>query len=161
MPRSDRRAFTTREALRGVGDAAPYTRTQRPPCVKGDSPQCGEMSRSDRGARARRAPAKRVGDCDLAHKSTYPAHAPIPPSRLTPCHLPLHKGGFAGRRPRRPVRSYVTAQLQGGVKTPSYKADCTRPTPHPPVGGSSPQGEPIYRRTNLALSFNCLSPHTY
>ena len=24
-----------------------------------------------------------------------PAHAPIPPSRLTPCHLPLHKGGFA------------------------------------------------------------------
>jgi len=34
----------------------PYTATKRPPCVKGDSPQCGEMSRSDRGARARRAP---------------------------------------------------------------------------------------------------------
>ena len=50
---------------------------KRPPCVKG-------------------APAKRVGDCDLVHKSTYPAHASIPPSRLTPCHLPLHKGGLCG-----------------------------------------------------------------
>ena len=40
---------------------------KRPPCVKG-------------------APAKRVGDCDLAYQSTCPAYAPISPSRLPPCH---------------------------------------------------------------------------
>ena len=34
----------------------PLREPKRPPCVKGDSPQCGEMSRSDRRARARRAP---------------------------------------------------------------------------------------------------------
>ena len=45
-----------------AGDAAIHGATppnyggyQRLPCAKGDSPQCGEMSRSDRGARARRA----------------------------------------------------------------------------------------------------------
>ena len=37
------------------------------------------MSRSDRGARARRAPAKRVGDCDLAYTSNYPRKVTIPP----------------------------------------------------------------------------------
>ena len=32
-----------------------------PPCIKGDSPQCGEMSRSDREARARRAVSEADG----------------------------------------------------------------------------------------------------
>ena len=40
-----------RKTARGVDDAAPYGPPQSLPCVKGDSPQCGEMSRSDRGAR--------------------------------------------------------------------------------------------------------------
>ena len=40
------------------------------------------MSRSDRGARARRAPAKRVGDCDIARKSPHLRKTSIPPSRL-------------------------------------------------------------------------------
>ena len=33
--------------------------------------------------------------CDLAHTSTFPRKVTIPPSRLAPCHLPLHKGGFS------------------------------------------------------------------
>ena len=43
---------------RGVG-ANPYANRKRPPCVKGDSPQCGEMSRSDRGVRPRKRSADR------------------------------------------------------------------------------------------------------
>ena len=79
---------------------APLREPKRPPCVKGDSPQCGEMSRSDRGARPReRSADRRWGIVTLPIYRSTLAHAPIPPSRLTPCHLPLHKGGFAvGRR---------------------------------------------------------------
>ena len=74
------------------------TRTQRPPCVKG-------------------APAKRVGDCGLAHTSACPRKATIPPSRLTPCHLPLHKGGL-GVAARGRTLCAPTAQIQ-----PRYRPD--------------------------------------
>ena len=46
-----RAVLRQRKIVRGVEDAAPYSPPQSLPCVKGDSPQCGEMSRSDRGAR--------------------------------------------------------------------------------------------------------------
>ena len=48
--------------LQQAGTGRVSRRPQKaPPCIKGDSPQCGEMSRSDRGARARRAVSEADG----------------------------------------------------------------------------------------------------
>ena len=69
---------------------------KKAPLSKGDSPQCGEMSRSDRGARARRAGrVSGLGDSDgpclIAH---YTRRRPgIPPPRLRSAP-PFDKGGF-------------------------------------------------------------------
>ena len=49
---------------------------ERPPCVKGAPPQA-------------------VGDCGFTRESRFTGKATIPPSALTRCHLPLHKGGFS------------------------------------------------------------------
>ena len=63
------------------------------PCVKGDSPQCGEMSRSDRGARPEGLPRSGWGIVALPqNRTTAQGHNPSAPAG----HLPLHKGGFAG-----------------------------------------------------------------
>ena len=90
---------------------------KRPPCVKG-------------------APAKRVGDCDLAHKSTYPRTRSNPSVTAYAVPPPFTQGRLCTRealrgdasiapytrterlpsrgstgRPRRPVRPYVTARI--------------------------------------------------
>ena len=77
------------------------------------------------------------------YRSTL-ARAPIPPSRLTPCHpltrraplslrdisphcgeSPFNKGGFAvgrrGRRPRRPVQSCAAAKRRGRIWNPPLR----------------------------------------
>ena len=76
---------------------------KKAPLSKGDSPQCGEMSRSDRGARARRAGrVSGLGDSDgpcliARHTRIRPG---IPPPRLRSAP-PFDKGGFSrGLRPR-------------------------------------------------------------
>ena len=77
---------------------------KKAPLSKGDSPLRGEMSRSDRGARARRAGrASGLGDSDgLCMAARYPRRRPgIPPPRLRSAP-PFDKGGFSrGLRPRK------------------------------------------------------------
>jgi len=75
-----------------------------------------------------------------------PIHAPIPPSRLTPCHLPLHKGGFAGRTLFAPTMHFFDslgspsrgAPPLGGEGWPGGQKSTTN---HPSVtcGDSSPR----------------------
>ena len=65
------------------------TVNDRLPCVKGDSPRCGEMSAKQTKGAARTRPAA-GGEgllffCKLKDNPSVTA---------TPCHLPLHKGGF-------------------------------------------------------------------
>ena len=55
--------FCNNARLRVGGDAC--IAPQSLPCVKGDSPQCGEMSRSDRGAR-------RVSGCPAGAEGLWP-----------------------------------------------------------------------------------------
>ena len=77
---------------------------KKAPLSKGDSPQCGEMSRSDRGARARRAGrVSGLGDSDgPCLIARYTRRRPgIPPPRLRSAP-PFDKGGFDG--------PYVTAR---------------------------------------------------
>ena len=69
---------------------------KKAPLSKGDSPQCGEMSRSDRGARARRAGrVSGLGDSDgPCLIARYTRRRPgIPPPRLRSAP-PFDKGGF-------------------------------------------------------------------
>ena len=80
--------------------AEPFRRAspaqKKAPLSKGDSPQCGEMSRSDRGARARRAGrVSGLGDSDgpclIAHHTRIRPGIPPPCLRSAP---PFDKGGF-------------------------------------------------------------------
>ena len=96
---------------------------KRPPCVKGDSPQCGEMSRSDRGARARRAGcalAQTGGLWPYESMSMYRQnHNPSAPSG----HLPLHKGGFwvlVGANSVRPCSLAGTQDSTGAYRMLPY-----------------------------------------
>ena len=80
--------------------AEPFRRAspaqKKAPLSKGDSPQCGEMSRSDRGARARRAGrVSGLGDSDgPCLIARYTRRRPgIPPPRLRSAP-PFDKGGF-------------------------------------------------------------------
>ena len=82
---------------RGVEDAAPYGPPQSLPCVKGDSPQCGEMSRSDRGARRVSgwhgvSRDGGIGACMGVLGCTR--KVAIPQSALPRSQPPLHKGAF-------------------------------------------------------------------
>ena len=74
------------------------------PLCEGDSPQCGEMSRSDRGVRARRAPPAGGGGRELCRCPKYfgPWQGSLPPAlRATS----LAEGGktLPARKPGHPV----------------------------------------------------------
>ena len=87
-----------RKIARGVEDAAPYGPPQSLPCVKGDSPQCGEMSRSDRGARrvsGWHGVSRDGGIGARARVDRYMGKVTIP-HRLS-AEPPLHKGAFCVR----------------------------------------------------------------
>ena len=62
---------------------------QRLPCVKGDSPQCGEMSAQQTKGLARSVSAKLTEGLFCVDYRFLQSlrHG-------KPCHLPLHKGGF-------------------------------------------------------------------
>ena len=85
------------------------------PCVKGDSPQCGEMSRSDRGARrVRGCPAGAEGLWPCGGSSMYgQGHNPPPPS----AEPPLHKGAFNST----PIEFILAPEGSSGEETKSVK----------------------------------------
>ena len=91
-----------RSATSPDGEASPAQK--KAPLSKGDSPQCGEMSRSDRGARARRAGrVSGLGDSDgPCLIARYTRRRPgIPPPRLRSAP-PFDKGCFLrGRSPQK------------------------------------------------------------
>ena len=77
----------------GCGGRRPRRPTLGPLC-EGDSPQCGEMSQSDRGARARRAAAAAAGGENLAASRTISGNGTVlslrpygpPPSQREASH---------------------------------------------------------------------------
>ena len=69
--------------IQRASNARPYSPAQSLPCVKGDSPQCGEMSRSDRGARrvsGWHGVSRDGGIVTLRYRPTCPASGTIPQS---------------------------------------------------------------------------------
>ena len=84
----------------GANSVRPYGPPQSLPCVKGDSPQCGEMSRSDRGARRVSgwhgvSRGGGIGACMGVLGCTR--KVAIPQSALPRSQPPLHKGAFCVR----------------------------------------------------------------
>ena len=76
---------------------SPLQQPKSLPCVKGDSPQCGEMSRSDRGARRVSgwhgvSRDGGIGACMGVLGCTR--KVAIPQSALPRSQPPLHKGAF-------------------------------------------------------------------
>ena len=87
---------------------------KKAPLSKGDSPQCGEMSRSDRGARARRAGrVSGLGDSDgpclIAHHTRIRPGIPPPCLRSAP---PFDKGGFLRGASRTPPPTSLPCQRE-------------------------------------------------
>ena len=97
------------------------------PLSKGDSPLRGEMSRSDRGARARRAGrVSGLGDSDAPCLiARYTRRRPgIPPPRLRSAP-PFDKGGFDG--------PYVTARKRSPPSLSQNFTNFTRSTQNLPT----------------------------
>ena len=89
-----RLCYAVRQRAEPFRPASPAQK--KAPLSKGDSPQCGEMSRSDRGARARRAGrVSGLGDSDgPCLIARYTRRRPgIPPPRLRSAPS-FDKGGF-------------------------------------------------------------------
>ena len=133
------RAYGTPRSYCRAGCPHPAAVYGRTPCVaetKGPLVQRARLSPAGRGVcpkdrqRGGRALSAKLNG-GLTHNRT------IPPSRLTPCHLPLHKGGFGGvaatgRCGHRP--------LQPLIETPHIvcRGRCPRPT-EVPLGDIGPR----------------------
>ena len=115
---------------------------EKAPLSKGDSPLRGEMSRSDRGARARRAgTVRRLGDSDAPYRiARHTRRRPgIPPPRLRSAP-PFDKGGFflAGfaRATSRPLQGRWPSVSDGrrgftAFTPPQTSPRRSRPMPQP------------------------------
>ena len=125
---------------------------KKAPLSKGDSPQCGEMSRSDRGARARRAGrVSGLGDSDgPCLIARYTCRRPgIPPPRLRSAP-PFDKGGFAG--------PYVTARKRSPLSLSQNFTNFTRSTQNlPPLCKTFTAIVPYYgrNRRKTAVQLAC------
>ena len=125
---------------------------KKAPLSKGDSPQCGEMSRSDRGARARRAGrVSGLGDSDgPCLIARYTRRRPgIPPPRLRSAP-PFDKGGFAG--------PYVTARKRSPLSLSQNFTNFTRSTQNlPPLCKTFTAIVPYYgrNRRKTAVQLAC------
>ena len=125
---------------------------KKAPLSKGDSPQCGEMSRSDRGARARRAGrVSGLGDSDAPCLiARYTRRRPgIPPPRLRSAP-PFDKGGFAG--------PYVTARKRSPLSLSQNFTNFTRSTQNlPPLCKTFTAIVPYYgrNRRKTAVQLAC------
>ena len=125
---------------------------KKAPLSKGDSPQCGEMSRSDRGARARRAGrVSGLGDSDgPCLIARYTRRRPgIPPPRLRSAP-PFDKGGFAG--------PYVTARKRSPLSLSQNFTNFTRSTQNlPPLCKTFTAIVPCYgrNRRKTAVQLAC------
>ena len=136
--------------------AEPFRRAspaqKKAPLSKGDSPQCGEMSRSDRGARARRAGrVSGLGDSDgPCLIARYTRRRPgIPPPRLRSAP-PFDKGGFDG--------PYVTARKRSPPSLSQNFTNFTRSTQNlPPLCKTFTAIVPYYgrNRRKTAVQLAC------
>ncbi len=88
------------------------------------------------------------------------AHAPILPSRLTPCHLPLHKGGFrrvVGANSVRPCNPAPPHNPTGGYRIRPYANMILAPE-----GSIGEETKSVKKRAALlhVLAF-CFFDHTF
>ena len=134
-----RLCYAVRQRAEPFRPASPAQK--KAPLSKGDSPQCGEMSRSDRGARARRAGrVSGLGDSDgPCLIARYTRRRPgIPPPRLRSAP-PFDKGGFDGL--------YVTARKRSPPSLSQNFTNFTRSTQNlPPLCKTFTAIVPYYGR---------------